>query len=65
MVCTQFSVKYSGRELIRQINVGDTINSITIEGNARGFLESRADRVYQWNVVLDERFPNLKEALTD
>lgn len=60
-----FGKIHSGRELIREINIGDTIKSITIEGNARAFLESRADRVYQWNVILDERFPDLKEALTD
>ncbi len=62
---TVFGKIHSGRELIRKISIGDSINSITIEGNAKAFLESRADRVYQWNVVLDERFPNLKEALTD
>ncbi|MDC1436388.1 peptidylprolyl isomerase [Gammaproteobacteria bacterium] len=62
---TVFGKIHSGRELIRSLRVGDTINSITIEGNVRAFLESRSDRVYQWNVVLDERFPNLKEALID
>jgi peptidyl-prolyl cis-trans isomerase B (cyclophilin B) len=62
---TVFGKVHSGRELIRQISIGDTINSITIEGNAQAFLEGRSDRVYQWNVVLDERFPNLREALTD
>lgn len=62
---TVFGKIHSGRELIREINIGDTIKSITIEGNARAFLESRADRVYQWNVILDERFPDLKEALTE
>jgi peptidyl-prolyl cis-trans isomerase B (cyclophilin B) len=62
---TVFGKIHSGRQLIRQIRVGDTINSITIEGNAKTFLERYADRVYQWNVILDERFPNLKEALTD
>lgn len=62
---TVFGKIHSGRELIRQISIGDTINSITIEGNVQPFLEGRADRLYQWNVILDERFPNLKEALTD
>ncbi len=62
---TVFGKIHSGRELIREIGIGDKIISITIEGNARGFLETRADRVYQWNVILDERFPNLKEPLTD
>ncbi|MBN4075711.1 MAG: peptidylprolyl isomerase [SAR86 cluster bacterium] len=62
---TVFGKIHSGRELIRQISRDDAIISITIEGNARTFLERRADRVYQWNEILDERFPNLKEALID
>lgn len=55
----------SGREHIREIRQGDAIISIRIEGDARGFLERHADRVYQWNTILDENFPNLREALTD
>lgn len=62
---TVFGKVHSGRQLIRQIKIGDTINSITIEGNVQNFLDRHADRLYQWNVILDERFPNLKEALTD
>ena len=62
---TVFGLIHSGKEIIRQIRVGDTINSITIEGNAKALLEKNADRVYQWNVILDENFPDLKEALTD
>lgn len=64
-VHTVFGLIHSGRELIRQIRIGDTINSITIEGNAKALLERNADRVYQWNVILDENFPDLKPALTD
>jgi peptidyl-prolyl cis-trans isomerase B (cyclophilin B) len=62
---TVFGLIHSGREVIRQVRIGDTINSITIEGNAKAFLERNTDRVYQWNVILDEKFPNLKPALTD
>ena len=62
---TVFGLIISGREVIRQIRNGDTINSITIEGNAKALLERNADRVYQWNVILDEKFPDLKPALTD
>ena len=62
---TVFGLIHSGKEIIRQIRVGDTINSITIEGNARAFLERNADQVYLWNMILDEQFPDLKPALTD
>jgi peptidyl-prolyl cis-trans isomerase B (cyclophilin B) len=62
---TVFGLIHSGREVIRQVRIGDTINSITIEGNAKAFLERNTDRVYQWNVILDEKFPSLKPALTD
>lgn len=62
---TVFGLIHSGKDVIRQIRIGDTITSITIEGNAKGFLERNADRVYQWNQVLDAGFPNLKPALTD
>jgi len=62
---TVFGLVHSGKEIIHQIRAGDTINSITIEGNAKGFLERKADRVYMWNQILDEKFPDLKPALTD
>ena len=55
----------SSREVIRQLRVDDTIESITIIGNAKAFLERRKDQVYQWNRTLDFNFSNLKEALID
>lgn len=62
---TVFGLVHSGKELVRQIRVGDVIESITIEGNARALLERNSDRVYQWNRVLDEKFPRLKPPLVD
>lgn len=62
---TVFGVIHSGSEVIRQIRQGDLIRSISIEGNAKSFLEKRADRLYRWNSILDENFPGLKEPLTD
>jgi len=62
---TVFGKIFSGREFIRQIRPGDEIVSISIQGNAKAFLERYSDRLYQWNQVLDENFPNLREALTD
>lgn len=62
---TVFGKIFSGGELIFDIRRGDVINSITIVGDAKGFLEKKTDRVYQWNLTLDENFPNLKPALID
>jgi peptidyl-prolyl cis-trans isomerase B (cyclophilin B) len=62
---TVFGLIQSGKEVIRKLRVGDVIESITIEGNARAFLQRRADRIYQWNQILDQRFPKLKPALVD
>lgn len=62
---TVFGLVLSGKDVIRQIKVGDTIRSITIEGNAKSFLERKVDQVYRWNQILDENFPNLKPALVE
>ena len=62
---TVFGLVHSGREIIREIRVGDTINSITIEGNARALLERNSDRVYEWNLILDADFPELRAPLVD
>lgn len=62
---TVFGLVLSGKEVIRQIKVGDTIRSITIEGNAKAFLERRSDQLYRWNQILDANFPNLKPALVE
>lgn len=62
---TVFGLVHAGRELIRQLRIGDVIHSITIQGNARALLERNSDRVYQWNQTLNERFPDLKPPLVD
>jgi peptidyl-prolyl cis-trans isomerase B (cyclophilin B) len=62
---TVFGLVLSGKEVIRQIKVGDTINSITIEGNATALLQRKIDQIYRWNQILDEKFPNLKPALVE
>ncbi len=64
-VHTVFGLIHSGKDVIRQIRIGDLINSITIEGKAKAFLGKKVDRVYRWNQILDENFPDLKPALTD
>lgn len=60
---TVFGLVQSGREVIRQIRVGDVINSITIIGDATALLERKRDRVTEWNGILDSNFPNLKPSL--
>ena len=62
---TVFGLVQSGREVIRELREGDVIESVTIIGNAKALLERNADRVYRWNTVLDERFPDLKPPLVD
>jgi len=64
-VHTVFGLIFSGKEFIRKVRIGDVIESITIEGNAKALLQKNSDRVYQWNQILDQKFPNLKPALVD
>jgi peptidyl-prolyl cis-trans isomerase B (cyclophilin B) len=62
---TVFGLVQSGREVIRELRIGDVINSITIIGDAKPLLERRKDRVTEWNRILDQGFPNLKPALVE
>jgi peptidyl-prolyl cis-trans isomerase B (cyclophilin B) len=60
---TVFGLVQSGREVIRQLRIGDVINSITIVGDPLPLLERKRDRVVEWNGILDANFPNLKPSL--
>lgn len=62
---TVFGLVFSGKEIIRQIRVGDTIEAISIEGNAKALLQRNSDQVYRWNQILDEKFPDLRPALVE
>lgn len=62
---TVFGKIVEGRDTIWEIRRGDVMNEVTIEGNARDFLERHDDRVYRWNVTLDENFPDLRPPLVD
>jgi peptidyl-prolyl cis-trans isomerase B (cyclophilin B) len=62
---TVFGLVQSGRDVIRELRVNDTIESITIIGDAKKFLERRKDQVYQWNRTLDFNFRDLKDPLTN
>ena len=41
------------QKVVDAIAQGDTMNKVSIEGDARGLLTRMADRVEQWNVTLD------------
>ena len=62
---TVFGLIQSGKEIVRQIRIGDVITSITIEGDAVALLQRNRDRVFLWNRAMDQEFPNLKPALVD
>lgn len=62
---TVFGLIHSGKEVIRQIRVGDRINSITIQGDPMPVLQRNRDRLLLWNRTLDQNFPNLKPSLIE
>ncbi len=57
---TVFGLIKTGKEIIRQIKVGDVITSIAIKGNTRELLAAHRTQVEEWNKVLDEKFPKLR-----
>lgn len=62
---TVFGRIHSGEDVIRQIRVGDVMESVRIEGNARALLERNEARVREWNQTLDFNFSGLREPLID
>ncbi len=57
---TVFGLIHSGREIIREIRIGDVMTSITIEGNAKVLLDHNKAQVGLWNNILTKQFPDLK-----
>ncbi len=53
-------VSESEMDVVNAIVQGDKINNITIEGDASALLEAKADRVSEWNEILDREFPDLQ-----
>jgi peptidyl-prolyl cis-trans isomerase B (cyclophilin B) len=51
----------SDQEVVNSISQGDTITSITIEGDVDALL-STVEEVNNWNELLDDRFDGLKPA---
>jgi peptidyl-prolyl cis-trans isomerase B (cyclophilin B) len=48
-------VSADDQAVVNAIRQGDTIEKITIEGDAAPLLAAQADRVKQWNLTLDAR----------
>ncbi len=48
-------VDESDMKVVNAIKQGDTIEKVTVEGDVDALLSSQADRVKQWNEVLDQR----------
>lgn len=46
-------MRQEDQEIVNEINQGDTIESISIEGDVTAFLKSQAEYVDQWNDVLE------------
>jgi peptidyl-prolyl cis-trans isomerase B (cyclophilin B) len=51
---TVFGKVLSGQEVVDSIKTGDGIEKITLEGDVDAVLAARAERVAEWNRVLDE-----------
>ena len=45
------------QKVVDAIGQGDTIDSVVIEGDTAGLLETQVERVMEWNKVLDQRYP--------
>tara|TARA_B100000029_G_scaffold319230_2_gene311677 strand:- start:412 stop:1023 length:612 start_codon:yes stop_codon:yes gene_type:complete len=54
-----------GQQVVYQIRRRDVINSITIEGDPTSIFARRVNELVEWNRILDEQFPNLKQAPTE
>lgn len=49
-------------DVVNAIAQGDTIESITIEGDTTALKEQTKDRLNEWNAIIDKRFPNLAKS---
>jgi len=59
---TVFGKVTTGLDIVNSIQQGDIINSITISGDIPEEMKKIQNRVDEWNKILDEKFPKLKEA---
>ena len=52
---TVFGKVIEGQEIVDRVQQGDTIKSVTLEGDVDAVLAAKADRVADWNKTLDAR----------
>ena len=50
------------QEVIDSIKQGDTITTVTIEGDVTEIFEKAKDQLKTWNLAISQRFPNLAPA---
>jgi peptidyl-prolyl cis-trans isomerase B (cyclophilin B) len=48
-------VSAADQEIVNSIKQGDSILAITIEGDWESLLQEKADRISEWNAVLDQK----------
>ena len=48
----------SDQDVVNSIAQGDSINSITIDGDTTALLESHKDRIETWDAQIEQAFPN-------
>lgn len=51
-----------GMSVVNALRRRDVINSITIDGDVSDLYRRRAERLAEWNAVLDSNFPDLRPA---
>jgi len=54
-------ISSSDQDIVNSIAQGDTINSITIEGDTTELMETAKDKLSQWNEAIDKNFPKLAQ----
>ncbi len=52
-----FGKVVSGQRVVDAIKKGDKMNAVVIEGDTSGLEEAMKDRIAEWNVILDKKFP--------
>ena len=62
-VHTVFGLIRAGKQVIRQIRIGDVIQSITISGDTAALLDAHRQQVEAWNKILDAGFTKLLPSL--
>jgi len=48
--------------VINSIKQGDTITTVTIDGDVAGLFEKTKDKLKTWNLAISMRFPQLPQA---